>query len=424
MPIEDIVGEVRQNLTRLISTPTFNEWLAENSLQPSDYVLINNSFVYRNVSTNKSDKYVVLEADGNGALNPQPLIATSSRINLDFKHLGQRVPKPPVQSLNEAVAEQLDNLGELLFILIGEVEDATVLTETVGHGDFDAIHWNPQATEAVIIDGRDITVRDTNDDEPVNEAIGSHYEAQNEEPPAGLIEALGIALDQLQDQAVASLRIPVAGADVGIGITDSILEVLNEQRNQYATALEQSSTEELAAGMNEILRIAYNFASDATTYLSLIVSICDLKPLVLWGTLTEHVALSEAFKNLPWSRSRNKPSLKNYSATISDARNSAFHNLFPFRKTLLLALPEAALHDAELRIFSEHGRKRDNRLSFQDRELVDLLVEFTRARDRRVPPRFWRQNLVLMDATIELFSATNAFLKLLHTVREEYNENA
>lgn len=424
MPIEDVVAEIRQNLTRLISEPIFNEWLAENALQSGDYVMINNSFVYRNVSTNKSDKYVVLEADANGMLSPEPLIATSSRINLDFKHFGQRAPKPPVQSLNEAVADQIDNLGELLFILIGEVEDATVLTETVGHGDFDAIHWNPQAPEAVTIDDRDITVRDTNDDEPVNEAMRSLYEAQNEEPPSGLIEALGIALDQLQDQAVASLRIPVAGADVGVGITDSILEVLSEQRNQYATALEQSSTEELAAGMNEILRIAYNFASDATTYLSLIVSICDLKPLVLWGTLAEHVELSEAFKNLPWSRSRNKPSLKNYSATISDARNSAFHNLFPFRKTLLLALPEAALHDAELRIFSEHARKRDNRLSFQDRELVDLLVEFTRARDRRVPPRFWRQNLVLMDATIELFAATNAFLKLLHTVRDEFNENA
>src|SRR5260370_41727433 len=133
--------------------------------------MINNLFVYRKVSTNKSDKYVVLEADANGVLSPEPLIATSSRINLDFKHLGQRVPKPPVQSLTEAVAEQIDNLGELLFILIGEIEDATVLTETVGHGDVDAIHWNPQAAEGVHIDGRDITVRDTNDEEPLNEVI-------------------------------------------------------------------------------------------------------------------------------------------------------------------------------------------------------------------------------------------------------------
>ena len=79
MPIEGIVAEIRQSLTRLISKPIFNEWQAENALQGGDYVMINNSFVYRNVSTNKSDKYVVLEADGNGTLDPQPLIATSSR---------------------------------------------------------------------------------------------------------------------------------------------------------------------------------------------------------------------------------------------------------------------------------------------------------------------------------------------------------
>jgi hypothetical protein len=29
MPIEDIVTEIRQSLTRLISEPIFDEWLAE-----------------------------------------------------------------------------------------------------------------------------------------------------------------------------------------------------------------------------------------------------------------------------------------------------------------------------------------------------------------------------------------------------------
>lgn len=178
--------------------------------------------------------------------------------------------------------------------------------------------------------------------------------------------------------------------------------------------LASSTTQELSEGINEILRIAYNFASDATTYLNLIVSICDLKPIVLWGTIAEHIALSEAFKQLPWTRSRNKPSMKNYTLTISDARNSAFHNLFPFRKSLQLTLPQSALQNAELRIFSEHGKKKDNRLSFQDRELIDLLTEFTRARERRVASRFWQQNLAVMDATIALFSATNSFLKTLY----------
>ena len=169
--------------------------------------------------------------------------------------------------------------------------------------------------------------------------------------------------------------------------------------------------------MNDILRIAYNFSSDATGFLRLIVSLCDLKPVVLWGTIAEHHALSEAFNELPWSRSKLKPSLGNYQRTIADARNSAFHNLFPFRKSLSVSLPEAALGTPELRIFSEHTRRSENQLTYRDKELVDVLLEFTRARERRVSLTFWRQNLAVMDAAISLFQRTNEFLKMLAALR-------
>ena len=66
---------------------------------------------------------------------------------------------------------------------------------------------------------------------------------------------------------------------------------------------------------NEVLRLPYNFAGDAKTFIELIVSICDLKPVVLWGTIGSHFALSEAFRALPWMRSRNKASLKKYVDT-------------------------------------------------------------------------------------------------------------
>ena len=36
---------------------------------------------------------------------------------------------------------------------------------------------------------------------------------------------------------------------------------------------------------SDVLRIAYNFASDATTMISLLISICDLKPVVFWCTI-------------------------------------------------------------------------------------------------------------------------------------------
>jgi hypothetical protein len=419
MSIPEIITSIQDDVARLVSQQVFRDWVAAAELVPGDYVLINDSFVYRNVSTNKSGSCLVLKAGENGALDSSPSVVREARFNLDFKHLGPKAPKPPLVPLEDGILEELIDLGQILFILIGAVDDSTVLTETVSHADFDSIQWDPRATEAVRVEGRNITVRETHDEEPLAEAIRAYYESTDTELPSGLLTALGIALDQLQDRAEASLLLPPVGSEIRTGITDSILEVLREQRQQYAIALEQNSTGEPDNHLNEILRIAYNFASDATTYLTLIVSICDLKPIVLWATIAEHVALSEAFKALPWSRSRNKASLKNYTGTIGDARNSAFHNLFPFRKSLHLDLPESALHNAELTIFSEHGKKSENRLSFQDRELIDVLIGFTRARDRQVPPRFWQKNLAVMDATIELFSETNRFLKALHKVRHE-----
>jgi len=414
MSTDDIISEIESSVSHLLRQPAFVKWLGKTEVDAGDYVVINDSFVYRTASTVKSQKHLVLRADHNGVLEPRPLIADDLRFNLDFKHFGKKAPKPPVSTLEEAAAEEVAGLGELLFILIGEIHDTTVLEETVAHTDFDKMYWDPNAVESVVITHRIIKVRDVHDDAPLIEAISRTYEDRASQPPEGLLTALGIALDQLQDRAIASLVLPTKARELGIGMTDSILEVLIDQREQYASALASSSTEEISEGINEILRIAYNFASDATTYLNLIVSICDLKPIVLWGTIAEHITLSEAFKVLPWSRSRNKPSMKNYTSTISDARNSAFHNLFPFRKSLQLMLPESALQNAELRIFSEHGKRKDNRLSFQDKELIDLLTEFTRARERRVPTRFWRQNLAVMDATLTLFSATNSFLKTLY----------
>lgn len=109
--------------------------------------------------------------------------------------------------------------------------------------------------------------------------------------------------------------------------------------------------------------------------------------------------------------------MKNYVETISDARNSAFHNLFPFRKSLNVQLTGSALAGAELRIFSEHGRKKDNVLSYRDKPLVDVLTVFTRARERRVTTRFWKQNLEVMAEAVGLFEATDRFVKAVHAAR-------
>jgi hypothetical protein len=77
-------------------------------------------------------------------------------------------------------------------------------------------------------------------------------------------------------------------------------------------------------------------------------------------------------------------------------------------------LPTGSLEDAELRIFSEHSRKKENALSYMDKPLVAVLVGFTRAREIRVANRFWEKNIEVMDSTIALFEGTDALLRKAH----------
>jgi len=143
--------------------------------------------------------------------------------------------------------------------------------------------------------------------------------------------------------------------------------------------------------------------------------VCDLKPLILWMTIDRHYALSEAFRALPWSRSKNKPSVGNYLDLIGDTRNHVFHNVLPFQKALHFIIPDTAIKGAELRMFSEFGSKtHGNELTFADREIADALLSFTRARRRSTPELFWEKNADVMDTTIKVLQATSEVLKTLY----------
>ena len=76
------------------------------------------------------------------------------------------------------------------------------------------------ATDSVEIANRLITVRDVHDEAPLAETITKLYEDRGSQLPDGLLTALGIALDQLQDSAVASLVLASQGTELGRGMAD------------------------------------------------------------------------------------------------------------------------------------------------------------------------------------------------------------
>jgi hypothetical protein len=407
-----VAQAVRRNVKEFISQAGISPQDKGLGFKPKDILLINNSFIFREkktIKTTKSKKYVCVHVTSGSNFSQSPQVATGININSDYRRIpASDTNRLSIVTLKDALKSELNSLGKLVFILIGHIDDSIVNRYDIHDSDYSELVWDPSSKDPVTLVAPTITIADARNESEVWADIEVEFGRLGVDIPDGLHNAFAIAIEKLKDEAIANLVLPSAGNLITPHMTESIVQVLQEQRDEYADALAKSRKEKTVS--NDILRIAYNFASDAITFIRLIVSICDLKPVVLWGTMGKHFALAEALRNLPWHRHRNKPALSNYRATIADARNSAFHNLFPFRKSLDVSLPEDSLQEAKMRIFSEHTRKKQNVLIYQDKELVDLLFEFTRARERQVSLQFWEKNLEVMDATIELCDATGDFL--------------
>lgn len=414
--MKEIVRLIGESVEAITDHDRFEHFIADASPDAGDFVLVNNSFVYRQgIKTNKSSFYLAFEVQNDGTVARLPQVVQTSNFNNDFKLLSHHSNPQEQLRLPEAVEAQRDSLGHLIFVLIGQIDDTVQQSTELNDSHFDRVVIDPTAEDDIGIDDDSLVLRSAYDEQGIWEGLEDRIQEEDDDDLENLREKLGVALDRLQSQSYAKLQLPGSSTGHRDAVIREINQVLEEQRQRYGRALDacDSNPEDNPSEYNEILRIAYNFSSDAVTFIRLLQSICDLKPLVSWGTLGEHFLMSEAFGNLPWVQTHRKASLKGYADTIGDARNSAFHNLFPFRKSLEVELPSEAIQDPSLRIFSEHSRKGENELKYEDKELVKVLTQFTRARRRFVPFRFWQQNRHVMNTTVELFDATADFIDAL-----------
>jgi hypothetical protein len=138
---------------------------------------------------------------------------------------------------------------------------------------------------------------------------------------------------------------------------------MRHQTTEYNSALEAlRRAPEDQKLLHEILRIAYNFSADVLPLVSLLVSVCDLKPLVFWCTLKEQWALRQAFSDLPWASLGRKEKLEDYKTIVSQARSHAFHHVLPFDTTVEVDLSRLDVRAETMRLFVPFG-KREGRAS-------------------------------------------------------------
>jgi hypothetical protein len=395
---------VEAEVARVYDTETFRLWRSSAGVGDGDALLLNNSFLYREgiSTTTKSDLYLAGRVGADGVLSAVSVVRSRTRVNSQFKRIArQGVEALDLTDLEEAIRQQLADFGSIIFALVGAVEaDVPAATEFPDGGRVRQLRYDPNQEAIALLQADAVSISRLDDLDFVWQSLTEVAGQQNEDI-AEIAETFERAFTTLQELAGRPVNIDDvrAGSDSILG---QIIARMEAQLGAYDAALEtHRSSAALEEASHDLLRIAYNFADAAKSFISLMVGASDMKPLVFWMTASSQFALAERFASLPFSIVGSaKPSLDKYRMVIASARNRAFHDVFAFGRPFHVRLTGEAFRGAELRLFREYGRRNEPALEYEDRRLVHLLESFTRVSERQVPRGFWDQNREVMDAVL------------------------
>lgn len=423
----DVQSVIESGVTAVTKSSAFSNWFTDEAPTGEGLIGINNSFIYRDlVETTKNDQYLCVSLKDSKAQSDYISVAKPPTFNPDFKFFKSASKvMPETRPLETALQGELASVGQLVFVLIGEIEDVISDVE-IDHTYAHLLRFDPKQKKTASVSPIDdsqrcVAINELVDPEAVWTEIEATVRGEIGDETEGFQAAFSVAFGKLQQQAQSHLLLPSTDAPKShSSFLGRVRSSVKDQRRLYEDALRKSQRAQTsqASHLNEVLRIAYNFADDAIKVLTLLVSVCDLKGIVLWCTLRQHFELAEAFRALPWTRIKGKASLKGYQEVINGARNRAFHNLLGFDRSLFSDLTGVTIKARSLTLLPSHGRRKAHvPFDYEDRELVQVLSQLTLAPETAVSMEFWKRNTEVMAKFEELLDATEAALWLLNAAR-------
>lgn len=373
-------------------------------------VVVNSSFLYRDkkwVPTNQSSRRLLLTVRHPGEFEIS--VAEGVSMNAQTKLLGP-ADQPKVTPLAAAIEDESARVGDLLyFALLGKVAGLRAASAPVNGMRVTEIRLQSGPGEVQPIGLGVFAIRGVLAVESVLDRIGAELDSPLTEEERQAVAKIYAAL---VDGAVTETSPPDGTtADTVLG---GIVRAMGAKAKEYDTALGRlKKNADSGEALHEVLRLAYNFSSDILPLIGLIVSVCDLKPLLFWCTLDRQWELHDRFRRLPWSALGRKGNLEEYASTISGARSHAFHHILPFEGTLDVDLRRADVRAERIRLFPL-AKSGGGGVRLADQELADLLSKFSRGANRPVGLAFWEGNAAVLRAAASLGEAMLASLAALH----------
>ena len=410
IPLKKYLEEVKNQVILLWKHPSFINWRKNQKLEPEDLIVINNSFLLRNdKKTSKNERYIGLKIKSDQTYEIM-IVKWRTKINTDFKKISNKSNESyNLINIEEGINDQFDELGKIVFILVGKKIQEDVIEKKINNKSLKKIVWDSSIDKPFILDKANLSIKDPYS----NEFLPSLYQfladngidSSNNKKLSNEIER---SIKYLKKQAKTIIEIPENNDFENKTLLSSFYKFIDSELKIY-----KEIKADIDRNINEILRISYNFLGDGIMLFKLIGSICDLKPLILWGTIYYHFLQNQKLMDIPSLVPGRKVDLQKFDQMIRDARNNIFHKMTDFKRTLQIELPEDAIKSTTLTIFSDFSDKSGNKLTYKDKEIVDLLTDFYRVEEIILPNDFWERNYEVMKATNNIFKATSKILRIL-----------
>ena len=425
--MQELHNSIQKNINELTRSERFHQWISTETVNVNDFVVINNSTLLRDlIKTNKSQKYIALQIKQSKPLNFIPHIVSypeNLRKISDFNIISgkdKEFQNYKKESLPIAIEEEMDHFGKLVFLLIGYLDQSQIFKAQIPHSQYKKLIFNHNISKEIEFHDDEILIKEVFDADYILDFYKRVYlnESENEqEILRGLKQPLDTAVKSLKEAAHILLVYPKDEQKFSESFLDRFIHFYQLQLKNYQDALEKLDIDNQdATALNEILRISYTFREEMHRMLRLIFSICDLKPIIFWNSLQAQFALSDSFEALPFYKAKEneKLSLENYKTMIHGARNHVFHDVQDFNQDVEAVLDDVSFKAHRLRLFSEYASKKGKNLfDYEDREIVEILTEFTRSSEKYVPIDFWLKNYLVLVAFTNLVSAVANSLKLI-----------
>jgi hypothetical protein len=410
-PLKKYLEEVKNQVNLIWKNSNFINWRKNEKLEPGDLIVINNSFLLRNdKSTSKNERYLGLKIKNEKTYEIM-IVKWNKKITTDFNKISKNSRESyTLVHIEEDINEMFEELGKLIFILVGKKISEDTIEKKIDHKSLKKITWDSSIDKAFILESSNLSFKDPYSNDFLSSLIkflaDNGIDLTNNKKLSDDIEK---SVKFLKKNAKTILEIPENNDFEDETLLSQFYKSFNSELEIYEAMMEN-----IDININEILRISYNFLGDGIRLFRLISSICDLKPLILWGTIYFHFIQNQILMNIPSLVPGRKVDLNYYDRMIKDARNNRFHTITDFKRTLQYNLPEDAIKSTTLTFFSDFSKKRENpnKLNYKDKKIVDLLKEFYRVEEITLPIDFWEKNYNVMKATNDIFKATSKILRI------------